>query len=140
MSPRDILRGLFHAYLWGLGMSCLYFIMVAVAINSVAMAAIGTVYAALIGLVLCLPVGLTALLVFLLLRRLRVRAQVWMASLLSALLFLAIFGLLNGELEPSIFQTAAVAGLVLGLSFWHGAVGWRWSVDLNRARSVRDPG
>ena len=121
----DVLRGVWHAYLWGLGILA---VLALPALLDPLSYVTFVVLAALVGLVLTLPAGFFALSLYAVLRTVFGRVRWWVAPLACTLILGSYFAHLAGT--PLGGFWGVILGPIAGYAFWEGAVGKATIADL----------
>lgn len=128
MWPEDVLRGMKWAYLGGVAFTLVTYA------GSVEVNAIVVVGIILGGAALVIPSLLIAFLLHFVFAALGARIGFWAAPFLSACVMLAyMWGLaMPHGLSDGMAGYAITLGIVAGLGFWYGAVGWKQSAEIRR--------
>ena len=118
MTVTDVLRGVWHAYLWGLGILA---VLALPALLDPLSYVTFVVLAALVGLFLTVPAGFLALSLYAIFRAVLGRVRWWVAPLACTLILGSCFAYLAGT--PLGGFWGLILGPIAGYAFWDGAVG-----------------
>lgn len=128
MTSKDVLRGVWHAYLWGIAI--LAVLALPALLNPLGYLAFVFI-GALVGLFLTLPAAFAALSIYFGLRAFLPRIRWWVAPLASTLILAATFTTLAGTPLGAIW--GLILGPIGGYAFWNGAIGHATCANLRGA-------